>query len=246
MDIEDRHINNFIKEFSCTFSVNCFKKKDISSINKIPLNQKECVYLLDHVQNKISYNRGFHNVLGYSDNEIDIDFIKNNHHPDDSEMVNKIFKATIMYCLKNTDNVLNNVLFISYRRKKKDGSYIKVLSEFCFYEINDEGIPTMGLVKITDISFMDTSDVVNWSFQSTNLNKEAFKEQIYKVNNDFFTKREKEIIVEIRKGNTSNQIAKKLMISKHTVSTHRKNIFKKSNKHTTLDLILFCKRKGIV
>ncbi len=246
MNIDDKDMMKFMEEVSCSFSTNRFKEKDTFSLNNIPLNYKECIYLLDFVQNKIIYNRGFQNVLGYDDNDIDFEFILNNHHPDDSEMVNRISKAAILYCLDNQFNVINNVLFISYRRRKKDGSYIKVLSESCIYEINDKGAPIKSFAKLTDISFMDTSDIVNWTFQADDLDKEEFKKQINKAYYDFFTEREIEIIVEIAKGLTNKQISGRLHISKHTVATHRKHIFKKCNRHNTKDLIFFCKRKGII
>ena len=246
MNIDEKNMIKFIEEISYSFSTNGFKGKDIFSLNEIPLNYKEGIYLLDFAQNKVIYNRGFQTVLGYSDDDIDFEFLINNHHPDDTEMVNRVSKAAIMYCFENPVNVLNNVLFISYRRKKKDGSYIKVLSESCIYEINDKGVPTKGFAKITDISFMDTSDIVNWTFQADDLNKEAFKEHIYSAYYNFFTEREKGIIKEIEKGGTNELISKKLNISKHTVATHRKNIFKKSNRHNKKDLIFFCKRNGII
>ena len=237
---------NFIEELTCSLRSNGYKEEGISSLKRIPLSQKECIYLLDFERNKIVYSRGFKNVLGFSDDDINLDFILNNHHPDDNEMVNRISKATLMYCFNNPLNVLNNVLFISYRRRKKDGSYIKILSESSIYEINDKGMPVNGFAKITDISFLDTSDTVNWTFQADNLDKEAFKEIIYEANSHFFTEREKDIIKEIEKGATNGLISKSLNISKHTVATHRKNIFRKSNRHNVADLILFCKRKGII
>ena len=246
MNIEEKSISKFMEELSCSFHTNGYKKADISSLKNIPLNNRECIYLLDFTQNKIIYNRGFQNVLGYCDDEISLDFIISNHHHEDTEMVNRISKAAILYCTENPANVLNNVLFISYRRKKKDGSYIKILSESHIYEINDKGVPLKGFAKITDISFMETSDVVNWSFQADNLNNEAFKNQIYCDYKNFFTEREGDIIKEMEKGATNELISEKLNISRHTVATHRKNIFKKANRHNVEDLILFCKRRGII
>jgi len=55
--------------------------------------------------------------------------------------------------------------------------------------------------------------------------------------NDFFTPREKEIILLVSKGLSSNQIAAQLYISLHTVKTHRKNILKKSNSSNFFQLI---------
>lgn len=49
--------------------------------------------------------------------------------------------------------------------------------------------------------------------------------------------REVEIIKLLAEGLTSQQIAEKLFIAEQTVKTHRKNIFRKVNVHTTAELI---------
>ena len=55
------------------------------------------------------------------------------------------------------------------------------------------------------------------------------------------TKREREIVREVVKGRSVPQIAEELCISNYTVETHKKNIFKKLNIHTSIDLINFVK-----
>lgn len=51
--------------------------------------------------------------------------------------------------------------------------------------------------------------------------------------------REKDIIALIVKGNTEQQIAQILFISKHTVHSHRKNILKKLGLHSNTDIIKY-------
>ena len=56
-------------------------------------------------------------------------------------------------------------------------------------------------------------------------------------NNQFITKREKEILQLIANGYSTKQIASKLNISYHTVVTHRKNIISKFQVQNTAELI---------
>ena len=51
------------------------------------------------------------------------------------------------------------------------------------------------------------------------------------------SKREKEIVIEIGKGLSSEQIAEKLFLSYYTIETHKKNIYLKLNVKTTAELI---------
>ena len=53
------------------------------------------------------------------------------------------------------------------------------------------------------------------------------------------TKREREILMLIANGKTSQQIAKSLKISKYTVDTHRKNIHKKLDIKTNTGLVKY-------
>lgn len=58
--------------------------------------------------------------------------------------------------------------------------------------------------------------------------------------NEEFTIRELEVMDLIAKGLNSYEIANTLFISKHTVDTHRKNIYKKGNFKGIRDVVLFC------
>ncbi len=60
------------------------------------------------------------------------------------------------------------------------------------------------------------------------------------------SQRETEIVQLIAEGLTGREIAGKLFLSHHTVSTHRKNILKKLRVNSTSELILYAIRFGIV
>lgn len=63
--------------------------------------------------------------------------------------------------------------------------------------------------------------------------------QKYLETEERFTQRELEIIELIAQGFNSTEISKRLFISKHTVDTHRKNIYRKGNFSGIRDVILF-------
>ena len=60
------------------------------------------------------------------------------------------------------------------------------------------------------------------------------------------TTRELEILQLIALGLTSQDISKKLFISKNTVETHRKNLLAKLNVKNTASLLKFAYKKGLV
>ncbi len=58
--------------------------------------------------------------------------------------------------------------------------------------------------------------------------------------------REFEIVRLVALGMSSEQIAEKLFVSPHTVSTHRRNILEKTEKQSMGDVILKFKERGLL
>ena len=246
MNNKEKNISKFLTKISTSFSENGFKTKEIEISEKDLINSKECFYIFDLEKNKIIYHKGFQNLLGFYEKDLNLEFILEKYHPEDIETVIRIAKATILHCLSTPYQSHDNALQMTYRIRKNDNSYIKVLGQSTPYHINAQGLMTHILIKLTDLSFLESTFCVNWYFHAKDLDVKAFRNQIYKAYNNFFTKREKEIIIKIKNEQTNPQIAEKLNISEHTVATHRKHILKKANCHNVKDLLLFCKRKGII
>ncbi len=246
MSMEEKEINLFFNNITSVLNGKKSLLNDKIILNDDLLNNKECYYIFDLTKGDIVYHKDFGKVLGYNDTKVSYNMLLKNYHPDDIETILRISKATILHCISKPFECKNSLLQISYRLKKSDGSYAKILSQSTAYKMNKEGMMTHILVKMTDISFLENTRYVNWHFNAEDLDSESFKKQIYSAYQDFFTDRETDIIKEIAKGLSTKEIARKLNISEYTVSTHRKNILKKANRHNTEDLILFCKRKGVI
>lgn len=245
MDNQSENINSFIKKVFHSFENKSVKRKDITFLKDVHLNSNESLYLFDLFQKTIIYKRGFTDLLGYDDDDITFDFLSNNFHPDDAEIVNRVSKAAILYLMEHPESD-NSQLFITYRHKTNDDSYIKVLTQVTVFDVNKNGIPKTLLIRLTDITFMDHTDNVNWTFKADNLDESEFKKIIYKIYHNFFSKREIQVIDKISKKLSNKEIGQQLHISEQTVASHRKNIFKKANCHSPEELIIFCKGKGIL
>ena len=63
---------------------------------------------------------------------------------------------------------------------------------------------------------------------------------------DTLTRREQEIMVLLAQGLSNKKIAEKLFISPKTVENHRSNILRKLNIHSTLELVRYAARLGII
>lgn len=243
-EIEDIH--EFLEVFSSKYSEISKLVKKVDFLDDSNLSQTECLYVLDFSLNEMTLKKGFRNFLGYDEESINIENYLKKIHPEDIDMVSKIGRATILHTSAHPGNNANNVLYISFRIEKSDGQYVKVLSQSSVFESDENGQMVTSLVKVSDISFMEDNDLVKYNFVAENLDHEKFKNAIYGDKYNLFTTRELDIIREIEKGATNAEISLSLEISKHTVATHRKKIMKKSGCHSAEELLLYCKKNGVL
>jgi len=72
------------------------------------------------------------------------------------------------------------------------------------------------------------------------------KVKITDASYDTLTRREQEIMVLLAQGLSNKEIAEKLFISPKTVENHRSNILHKLNIHSTIELVRYAARLGII
>lgn len=245
MTTKSKHtdLHEFMKEISKSYAL---KSIDNNYILRNAVNRSECVYVVDFSKNRITYNNGFKDLLGYKNDDITLDFLASKIHEEDKKTVNKIRIATAIFCLKKPKIECDYKLSLTYRIKRSDNTYANILNETTIYEADENGRLISILNRLSDISFMRNPIYVNWNVEGDEIDTKAFKNEVYKEYQDFFSNRELEVIKKIAKGFTNKKIAGKLNISQHTVATHRKRILKKSKCHNSKELILFCSKNGIL
>ena len=211
-----------------------------------PLNSKQCLYIAHWYGEGIVFEKGLEALTGYTLEEFNPEDLVYYIHPEERELVKNLTQEVVKHVINVDLRAGQAHLFLSFRFRKKDGTYIKILRQSSSFELDVNGRMVSNFSLLTDISFIDSSNRVEWDFKANELDLVAFKEIIYSVYKDFFTPREKEIIDKIEKGMTTAQIAEKLFISAHTVSAHRKKILRKAGVNNVNDLLEFCKKNGIV
>lgn len=218
---------------------------DYTNMDRFPLQKSQCMYVIDWSVPAISYRRGIKDLLGYNDDEFDLEKALSYIHPEDVGFCNRITRGTVNHVIKIKNNP-KNYLNLTYRIKRKCGSYIKVLRQSGMYLDNGKGKMLANYSLLTDISFMETGNAVTWEIEANDLDKEAFHRSIYTEFANIFTKREKEIIQLMHEGAKTEDIACTLHRSPHTVHTHRKNIYRKANCGSKKSLFDFCLKNGIL
>lgn len=218
----------------------------LEDLKKIKFNRNECLFVWDVRLGEMIFKKGIENLLGFSDEDITLHKFVALFHPDDDEIIRRIGQAAIHHSLHNPESNKDHCLYVAHRIKNNEGDFIKVLVQSTPYQLDDQGLVTAFLVKLSDISFVDTSDTVQFKFTATGLDQEVFHDLVFENNKSIFTPRELDIIMQIEKGHTNPKIGELLKISKHTVATHRKKIMKKSGCHSAKELLLYCREKGVI
>ena len=206
----------------------------------------ECAYITDYKTKQLLFKKGFDALLGYKDDEVDFDFVFQGYHHEDAVMVSQVIKAVVASAVNSVTKDPDLQLSMTYRRKRKDGSYIHILSQSSVFELDAHGNLLKSCTRLTDISYLNLAVPVSWSVRSNNIDEHFIQSKISNIFKNPFTKREIEIIKEIQVGGSNHDIAKRLHVSHHTIATHRKNIFSKCDCHSVLGLLLYAKRLKII
>ncbi|WP_276168450.1 helix-turn-helix transcriptional regulator [Zobellia alginiliquefaciens] len=246
MNKHREHMRVFRNEVHRDVSKYEYEAIPYSSLEGFPLNSKQCLYIAHWAKQGIEYERGLKELTGYTLSEFNTEDLVHYIHPEERELINRLTQEAVKYVVKTDLRKGHAHLFLSFRFRKKDGTYIKILRQSSSFELDNQGRMVSNFSLLTDISFIDSGNRVEWHFDAYGVNLDEFKRRIYAVYAKFFTRREKEVVNLISKGYTSAQIAEALFISMHTVATHRKKIFRKASVNSVPDLIFFCKKNGIL
>ena len=244
--MKTRTIEQFIDDIAQHYPPQTIVNRNLEDLQYIEFNKNECFFVWDVRLGEMLFNKGFENLLGYPDHEINLTKFGELFHPDDKEYAYRLGQAAVLHSIKRPELNEELCLYVSHRIRKSNGTYIKILAQSSPYHIDNEGLITSFLVKLSDISFVDTSDVVQYKFMTNDLDAKLFHDLVFEKYKSIFTPRELDIINGIQKGLSNIQIAENLRISKFTVETHRKKVMKKSGCHSADELLLFCRRNGVL
>lgn len=242
----DRKFREFTQYVSSTLSPHTPTNLKVASLEAFPLTVRQCMYILDWSLSKCIFQKGVEEFLGYCEEEFKFEFILNNYHPAEKDRIQRIVKAAVEYCLHHDVSGNNFTLILAYRVKNKQGNYIKVLRQSAMYDLSPSGTMISNFSLLTDISFMDHTDRLYWTIHAKDLDQNIFRKAVYTAYVGFYTNREQQVLQLMALGKTNVEISKELFISRHTVATHRKNIYRKSGCSTLADLLDFAHNCGFL
>lgn len=225
--------------------VDC-REESFELLERYLLLPSQAIYLLDWRSMSIPYKRGIERLLGYSDDEFNINLIAGYVHPDDSERYVYLTKLTNEWGRAINPEPFSVEVQIDYRVRKKDGSYIKVIRQSTNFENCVDKSIKSAINILTDITQIKTDNSVNLSVFNVKTGKVLLEEKDTLPMTFRFSKREMEILRLLKIGMRSSEIAGRLFISRHTVDTHRRKMLEKTGCKNIMELVHHASRLGII
>ncbi len=181
-------------------------------------------------------------ILGLDQAEdFTIEYLLSIIHPEDiNYFLDFENKVTSFFNALPPEKVMSYKVSYDYRVKRRDGKYIRILQQVVTIQSEENGAVLRVLGVHTIVSHLKKTNGSSLSFLGLNGEPSYYDVSIGQVayipEKSPLSKREKVILDLMMQGKTSGQIAEELFISKLTVDGHRKQILKKTNSKSTVEL----------
>ncbi len=195
-------------------------------------------------------------LTGYANEEVmrrGVAFFLECLHPDEVNiLLEKIYPemARIMGEIAKTEDIKKISTQFNYRFKDKSGKYINLLEHLYVLETDQEGRPALFLGNIITLESKEVLPLrLTIKMMRGNGSIKIILSDTYNSEKSVFaniTIRELDIIRNLAMGKTSKQIGKELFISNHTVDTHRRNLMKKLDCKSVVELARFAFQNGVL
>ncbi|MCH2214928.1 MAG: helix-turn-helix transcriptional regulator [Flavobacteriales bacterium] len=190
-------------------------------------------------QNRTACSNGVQGILGYFPNEVTLTFLLQKIHPDESQIVHHFLSVMHKFYTssKGNDKAKYKTNF-TCRVQSAHGRYKQVMFQFIPVPLDYEAEELFMLV-CNDINELKTDLEHSLSFIHLYGGKsfQKISSTLTLTQSAPLSKRERQIISLLRKGNGVHDIANNLFISEATVRNHVKRIKNKTGVRSTLQLI---------
>ena len=203
-------------------------------------------FIYDHVKEQpIFISKFIKEITGYSKRKFRKVLSspeKSVHTQDLTRLYTQLREVGNLFHQMNPEERKNHTFTVTYRMMRADKKYILVLHEFFVMDQNADGdiVSTFNFCK--EISDSDPriqldlmiNPAISWYKNDT---------QVFRFK---LSDREKELLSLLANGHKTHEISKKLFLSPHTISTHRKRLLRKFNQKNTASLVIFARENDLI
>ena len=210
---------------------------------------KYCYFIFNPPELRMEYiNESVTNLLGYNQDEFTLERFLAAIHPDDLQNYLN-FEASITEFWQNLppEKVFKYKTRYDFRIRCKNGRIKRLLQQVAVIQSDEEGAVLRTFVIFTDITDLKRTNkmvlsIIGLEGEPSYIDIKPIQEMVPSKN--ILTPRESEVFRLLVTECKTAEIAEIMAISTHTVSTHRKNIFRKTNTNSVLQLMKLGLEKG--
>lgn len=190
--------------------------------------------------------------LGYTPDSFlkgGINYTKSLFHPADAVHVGRLMRQIWVFMLALPPQEREICQYsCDYRLHKADGSYVRLLEQSRVLQTDSYGNITHVFGVWMDISHWKRNEILTASILSSGNGHCLLctSADLQLQSQGTISKREQEVIKLMAEGYNSKEIAGRLGVSFHTITTHRQNIREKTNSKNTGELIQYAIQNGII
>lgn len=205
---------------------------------KYPLIHNQAMYVLSLASQEVAYTKNIEALLGYSKAEFTYDSAFSLIHPDDYPTVKHIVKSVLVFS-SETGLPRDSILYLTYRIRKKNGSYLKVqrTSGVCRVKRNQTLEANYSILQ--DISYLNLGNAVRWRWDSPSIDKNAFRRVVEFDPKKVFTPKQFLIFQYLQKDIPEKEIAEKMGVKPSTIITQRKRMVTRLNCKTVSEMMQY-------
>jgi len=207
---------------------------------------KQYFFVADILQLKILFtSKRSIDMLGVKPQDVDPSIFFTATHPDD--ISRHSLARTKLFNLGQELFIAGEgirIISTNFRTRHVTDNYLNMLVQ-CYLFYTDTPYKTVfSLQVITDISWFRKLQQGFHFYVGNDISVFRLPDEDLLLTGNIFSDREYEILKMIASGISSEQIAKQLFLSVHTVNTHRRNILRKTGKSAIPELIYELKENG--
>lgn len=246
---------NIFFEFIKRYSLNEFRDIDINDDFMVRLNNslslgRQFFYIGDVLKLKLLYTSPqVLDIFGIEPEKYDLTYNFTKTHPSDIERrgrmrVKVINKGQELFLKKADPYILSS----NFRIKNINGEYLNTFGQ-CYLFYIGPPVETTFLLLITTLidsfSKILKRNFYHW-YSGNDMKYFRYPDEELLLTGSSLSEREIEILRYIHMGMDSKEISRNLNLSLNTISTHRKNILKKSGKTSIGELIYELEGIGLI
>ncbi len=173
-------------------------------------------------------------------------------HPEEAAIiVNEVYRDFRSTVMATPEDQRGNLLIqYNYRFKRKDGDYINLMEQVSVVGFDGDG---NSALLLGNVIMLNSDDQLPLQCSVKLLAEDGLSRTVFYRNysrNDKImsrlTPRELVILQNLASGGNSKEVADRLCISRHTVDTHRRNLLKKLNCKSVVDLARFAFQHALI